>query len=381
MKMIRTFHPIGQGAFYSEVFISENGENSFCVVYDCGSGMLLEYPNEELISQIQDTEFPHNTIDILFLSHFHSDHINGVKVLSAKNAIKKIVIPLVKDTDLFVCKKEDNDEMHLFCEALKDPRSLLERSNNETKLIRVKPISDERNRDENLEPLDINEIQDDIEIESGTILSKSNLLWHYIPFNYEERSIKEALTENNLLDNKGNPDTNKMSEIIDVYKKFFGIKKSGREFNTNSLSVASIPSGYSFIERCCEFHHRYRRQFCNCFYTHCICCHPCGCMYFGDSDLKKDNYKLLNKVKAHSENIVDCIGTVQIPHHGSKDYFDDEMFLTFRNHTIDIISFGLKNIYNHPNPETVIRIIQTGNILIPVTQIPNSIYYECIFIK
>ena len=36
VTMTRTFHPVGQGAFYSEVFSLEGGEE-FTVVYDCGT--------------------------------------------------------------------------------------------------------------------------------------------------------------------------------------------------------------------------------------------------------------------------------------------------------------------------------------------------------
>lgn len=33
MRMVREFHPIGQGAFYTEIFLWDNGENNV-VVYD-----------------------------------------------------------------------------------------------------------------------------------------------------------------------------------------------------------------------------------------------------------------------------------------------------------------------------------------------------------
>ena len=37
MNMIRTFHPVGQGAFYSEEFFNPEGDCVFRAVYDCGS--------------------------------------------------------------------------------------------------------------------------------------------------------------------------------------------------------------------------------------------------------------------------------------------------------------------------------------------------------
>lgn len=37
-KKIRTFHPVGQGAFYTERFYDEGqGKPVFTAVYDCGS--------------------------------------------------------------------------------------------------------------------------------------------------------------------------------------------------------------------------------------------------------------------------------------------------------------------------------------------------------
>lgn len=38
MKLIRTFHPIGQGAFYSERFYEDNAQvPSHNIVFDCGT--------------------------------------------------------------------------------------------------------------------------------------------------------------------------------------------------------------------------------------------------------------------------------------------------------------------------------------------------------
>ena len=76
MKLIRTFHPIGQGAFYSERHIFTTTE--FTVVYDCGSSTIKGKKLETKIN----SSFPENQIiDILFISHFHADHINGIEYL------------------------------------------------------------------------------------------------------------------------------------------------------------------------------------------------------------------------------------------------------------------------------------------------------------
>lgn len=84
MTLLRTFHPIGQGAFYTERH-NING-TEFTVVFDYGSTTLK---GKKLETKIKST-FPENhIIDILFISHFHSDQINGIKTLKKYYQIKK----------------------------------------------------------------------------------------------------------------------------------------------------------------------------------------------------------------------------------------------------------------------------------------------------
>ena len=92
MKLIRTFHPVGQGAFYSERHIIDATE--FTVVYDCGSTTFRE---KKLETKIKSTFPKGHTIDILFISHFHSDHINGIEFLKKHCIIKKVVLPLINN--------------------------------------------------------------------------------------------------------------------------------------------------------------------------------------------------------------------------------------------------------------------------------------------
>ena len=38
-----------------------------------------------------------STIDVLFISHFHADHVNGIKLLAEKYKIKYVVLPQIND--------------------------------------------------------------------------------------------------------------------------------------------------------------------------------------------------------------------------------------------------------------------------------------------
>ena len=90
MELKRTFHAVGQGAFYTERFYE--GETSvFNAVYDCGTSSSNNY----LFKAIDDFAKEKNSIDLVFVSHFHGDHVNGINRLLGQCEAKKIVIPLM----------------------------------------------------------------------------------------------------------------------------------------------------------------------------------------------------------------------------------------------------------------------------------------------
>lgn len=64
--LTRTIHPVGQGAFYSETF-SVRKKKLYTVVYDCGYDK-----RESAAAKIERL----SAVDLIFISHFHDDHIN-----------------------------------------------------------------------------------------------------------------------------------------------------------------------------------------------------------------------------------------------------------------------------------------------------------------
>ena len=89
VKIVRNHYPVGQGFFSSQQILY--GDKKFTCVYDCGS--VSEKGDCLLVKYMDDLKKTTNTIDLLVLSHFDADHINGVKNLLIKFNIKKIVIP------------------------------------------------------------------------------------------------------------------------------------------------------------------------------------------------------------------------------------------------------------------------------------------------
>ena len=79
MKVTRTFHPVGQGAFYSERFFMEDQQGTVHnIVYDCG----VKWGYVGKVKHVVTQAFTQtDTIDYLFISHLDYDHISLVKTL------------------------------------------------------------------------------------------------------------------------------------------------------------------------------------------------------------------------------------------------------------------------------------------------------------
>ena len=85
LQLIRTIHPVGQGAFYTE-HLFKRKECRACIVYDCGSTT----PGNALQKEIKSTFQAYKEIDVLFLSHLDLDHVNGINLLKKKYPIKEV---------------------------------------------------------------------------------------------------------------------------------------------------------------------------------------------------------------------------------------------------------------------------------------------------
>ena len=87
VKSVFEFHNVGQGLFYSGIISNRN--DNFAIVYDCGSASKEEYLNMQIdrFKKFLNKKMKNN-VDLLIISHFHRDHINGIPYLLKDKTIK-----------------------------------------------------------------------------------------------------------------------------------------------------------------------------------------------------------------------------------------------------------------------------------------------------
>lgn len=93
LPISRTFHPVGQGAFYSE----QHG--SFCLVYDCGTSSRRGPAKAYLDASANDLNNNSKHIDLLCKSHFDSDHVNLIDDLKKRVSIGRVLLPQLHDVE------------------------------------------------------------------------------------------------------------------------------------------------------------------------------------------------------------------------------------------------------------------------------------------
>lgn len=361
----RIIHPIGQGAFYSEQL--EYNDEYFNVVFDCGSWR-SNNTTKILKSEISSRFVMGEEIEILFISHFDNDHINGVQALiNHKIKIKNIVIPLVEEKDFWFFSKEYGMDYNSFKNLY---NSLCASAD---KVYKVKPVNIEDSEEHNRKNINLsenkNEQSEEI-IDSNTLLRINNIFdWCYIVFNYNMDTKKKIFLKN--LEKEGltldvfchgfEHILSHIEQIKNAYKKLN--KEDG--LNLSSLIVYSggYNKRYSCITttNCCGF-----CRIIDYHYNRYILCVNEGCLYSGDTNLNQN--RLIDDLKYKLKDLSKHVGIIQIPHHGCRKNFNNDIFTLNDDIIFCFVSYGSKNDYGHPSISMLSRLRTQGKIVFEVTE-------------
>jgi len=368
-NIIRTFHPIGQGAFYSE------RHKDFNTVYDCGNRYNTSLGNKVVKQAFLKDEI----IDILFISHFDYDHVNKIKVLKEHTKIKRVIIPLLQPEEKALLVKIYRVLDFNILTLIENPQKFFDE---ETQVTTIKKSNNYDQLVDDLKLVDIDDIG--LELPSGSIISKKfkSYEWIYIPFNDEHQKRRERLET--LLSSKYDVDRLKNDTSYSIEKTVEN-RKSIRNIynqlsggiNQNSMLVYSGMKDTQYYKCKQEVFHynglyKHFRLY-NIFedkkfydtlsrYKHRV-----SCIYTGDTDLN------VVKIKSIFQQYWNSVGTIQIPHHGDiksfeKNVLDDKYYWC-------PISVG-KNTYGHPSYNLISEIMTQESFPILVTEELTSGFIE-----
>lgn len=352
--MQRVFMPVGQGAFYIEKF-----NDGFTVVYDCGSYKNTSIVEENIKNSILDTK-----IDLLVISHYHEDHINGLEYIFKNFDVKRMLMPylnLTEKMESFIDADIKNSSNHFYKDFCINPnKALFDNYGQATEITFVFP---EQSKQAN--EIDIQNLKDEINSGDKITCNVTNYTWSYIPFNFQ--NTKRTKQFRKLIE-KLNLDT--VDKFIEYYEKnkskfieFYGKVRGDK--NTNSLTLYS--GVYSDIKTT-TYSIRKSLSFIQ---------NISGCLYLGDYNAK--GKQKIKEFEKKYESYYKEISTIQIPHHGSRHNYNPK--LNFKPNIVSVISAGINNEFKHPHSETLKEIALQNGIVILVTEedetkITQNIYFR-----
>ena len=387
METIRTFHPIGQGGFYTERF--NDLPDKPMVVFDCGG------KSKGFMEKYIDSFLPKDkkvTIEAVFISHLHDDHINGLQHLLDKATVKKIFLPQFNSNQLFDiifynAARGGKNSNQLVLSLIRSTHSSL----GGVSIIQVaEAIGDNINQNV------YRTIQDGISqtIASGTPMELENG-WVYIPFNPKsstpnfnnigDQSIKQKLEdlykETNIC-----KQAEALAEFVQsqsvklcktLYRKMFGGIHNGQSMtlfsglrnHDSNIEICSHP----FTPTC---HRSQCPHWCDWFAKlaeHNKDCIPTNFLYTGDYEAG-DSAKMKELSSFYTKiEVWKTICGLQIPHHGSRNNYAKELY---NKRCYAIASAGVDNKFHHPNIDTLINIFNKGCKPFVVTEDKSTIIMQ-----
>ena len=344
MKVTRIIHPVGQGGFYTETLSNDTQEATF--VYDCGGFDKAKKNMKDYLDSFLQKGKPKKKVEAVFISHFHADHINGLQYLLENADVKYLFLPQLTEEVMMEAMvynyhiTKQSKEVNNFLIKLYRGEAQFGPKERPTKIIQVGYAEDSRVPEEfngNLFPEGSLELQawnwsleEAIDLSAIEILPANAMLhcstWLYIPYNSKEFQKEKDDLKKELGDLLGaNVTVEDLPSLVGklkveackaIYNKVFGPQQ-----NHTSMTLFSGTSDYVQRYPCkqipdCHVMH----PLCDDLFWYPYCCNP-NILYTGDYVPETDNMGLLE----FYSTLLEKIATIQVPHHGSKNNYDNRL--------------------------------------------------------
>jgi len=397
LDVSQTQWPVGQGFFHSGTVEVEG--KSYYYVYDCGT----VYGKQALARSIDEylASIEHG-IDILFISHFHWDHISGIKrLLEAKpNKDLAIYIPLLSKPERALVAARNAaildtvrgdigpipaEDWEWYARLIDNPEGFFEHYG---KVTTVSPDSNyDRNSDHPQIDFTPSRDQDPEDsswltvsrAEGKAILAKSSTsstpirVWEWITYvpamstndqDYFMKEFHKTFPSLSLRDVLCTPKERR--KLVTLYRTVVNYLLVSRDLNLTSMCLYSGPPAGT------DWQVHFNRGL----------SHPqspglpydppvAGWLGTGDADFKHGSVAEFEK-RFHSW--LNQVGTFALPHHGSDYSFHPQLLDIFGGATPTFIvgAEPTHKKYGHPHPLVISSVASHGGHLIVVNGDPQS---------
>lgn len=381
------FHNVGQGLFYTGLLQSNN--KKYEIVYDCGSDNRTY--RMKAIRDYKTIIKNDDKIDLLIISHLHTDHYNGIKELLKNRGAKIAILPYVPLWERmiikFISKRNswsdsflDNPSNFLINECNVDEVIMIDNSDPDGEDNPFQPDGFSPNPDSDFDlkkmKFKANSTSDEKlafntqTADSGGVLITLNRKWFFSFYNNpltKELRWQFTQTLNTSGINLSDSDSvvnllkkYKNNRIAAAYKKVFGV---GDELNITSLITIHGPCGKPYFQ--------------------------CGMTNITDEliihDIRSPFYQMLtgdfsfplwlDDFYNKNERLLNKVAIASIPHHGSINNWNDEVLRKINSPKIWVASHGVANKHKHPSDYVKNNIQQNHKEFMSVTE--NNAFEYC----
>jgi hypothetical protein len=356
----------GQGLFYIGEIDRSKGEK-FKFIYDCGGNNISGAINQHITKG--------EVIDMLVISHFDDDHINGLPDLFNKvDKIKKIFIPYYRGIEDYL----------LLMAYIYGNGATFDKVDEIVLVNSSEGVEDEQDFNEIIteEVPDINRYNLP-NVKAGIIRNKVLSVekkWIFKFYNARiSTDINTVISDiNNLISNNNRKDLEELLKLNlnaakvglrTIYSNYCSSKYNNSKQNQSSLCLYHAP-----MEReTCGIHFMSydRVYFRSCIETPCL-----GTMLTGDISLKTKK-KIQNYddfIKRYEKEAYNT-GIFLLPHHGANNNWNSLILEDFMRTPIFLNSSGINNRFKHPGSMVIKELQNNGRIVCFANEYLTVEYY------
>lgn len=396
-----TDHAVGQGLMCSGELSDDGGNSLLTYVYDCGSS---ESGNAGILKrEVRASVGMRESVDVLYISHFDEDHVNGVKFLARERKIGTIVIPSTSLAERILRfggthGVSASSVSSIDAAIVRDPQVGLAEVSPDSEIVVVgetPPLGrwdDQAEVDEGeltISPVDRNG--------AAQVWTPGAPVWMLKPWTVPE----VASAKNLFLHELGFKDEDTLEKNVQmllqsdagrsaVRKAYKSALKKVRKSNVLNFTSLCLYSGPAVSPRA-----TYRaRRVPNGVFT------PTGWQvreeraersdvgawgvrpgWIGTGDALLKEKRRSSRFESEYSQVAEFVGSITLPHHGSKRNFSPRVMLDSPKSMVAVASSGTKNNYGHPSPEVLAAVSSSGGHFVSVNESEHSRFTQVRHLK